>query len=385
MSREEKAVEKILEAISDVRVDVQLAGYILSGEDAEAKERLYNLVATAKSFDSLETEADEEEPELEVEEDLIDDDDLSDEWHENLEAFQSDSLNDSQLTQFLIGFFEDSNLFEYTDGMEEALCRRIGFRFTDGTIIWHGAGEGIILSHLTRKLEPSDWKEYKYLISFGTPTFLEYANGWSLAPNPEWRTLVDMVELMESRLDEKASVFVPLSYVAERNAIDGLEEYLAQAGVEEGDENFSIYEAAFAVFEKVHNRELAYSRDVDYVDAEDYLPEHSAYGKFSKFLDVLREENGWGVIMDECCGTCSGGSARDLRAEPGFENAPIFFTWSQNSYAYWGTSGWVSHQHYTSDENEIKTLLAAAEKVGLNVSIEDSHYSSDNTKVLSFS
>jgi hypothetical protein len=384
MSREAKALEKILEAIADIRVDVQLAGYLLSGEDEGAKERLYALVETARSFDILASnDLYEENENLESEE--VSEEELSEEWFENVPLLEAGRLSDSQLTQMLISFIEDPTLFDYTDGELEALGRRIGFKFSDGTVIWHGAGEGIILSHLTKELKESDWKEYKYLISYGTPTFLSYANGWTLAPNPEWRTLVDIVEILEQRLEEKATVFIPMQYFAERSVEDGLEEYLSQAGVEDEDESIDIYTAAFNLLSKMNEKSLPFRREVSYVDGDSYLPEYSAYGRFERFLELLESEHGWGIVRDECCGTCSGGSARDIRSQPGFENAPIFFTWSQNSFAYWGTSGWVAHQHYTDNEEEIKTLISVANSVGLDVGIEDSHYGVDGVKVLSFS
>lgn len=392
MSREEKALESILSAISDIRVNVQMAGYLLSGEDAEAKERLYQLVDTARSFDNIDNAADEDEV---ADEEIVDDEAVEEEeveeaaeWYNKISELEEGKLDDEEITELIAEFVEDETIFGYTDGQEEALCRRVGYVFSDGTIIWYGAGDGIFLSHLKDKLEEKDWLRYKYLIGFSTPTFVPYANGWNLVPNPDWRTITSMVELMESRMDEEAKVFIPMSYFADYKVEFGLSEYLGQLGIDEEDEEdetLPVHLAAFALLTMVREGKLPYKREVIYTDALEFFPEHSSNGKFEKFLDILENEYNWGIVRDECCGTCSGGSARDIRSEEGKENCNIFFTWSQNSFAYWGTSGWVEHVYYATEDKDLKEVVLAADAVRLNVDITHSEYGSGDSQVAKIS
>ena len=406
MSKEEQVLEQILSAVADVRVDIQLVGYLLSSDGTEAKQRLYSLVETAKSFDRLAAGDTEDQSEDSFGEGFDEseekdtgeayilsssdaaDEELAEKWFYNVDLLEEGRLSDEQITNLLVDFVEDETIFGYTDGIDEALARRIVFSFSDGTLLSYSAGEGVILSHLTDELTLSDWTKYSYLDEYGTPIILSNTNGFMIVTGDEGTTLLDSVKAMEEKLNESAKVIIPMNYIAERNSEDGLEEYLSQAGVDEEDEedeSLIVYTAAFKIFELIANASLPFKREVEYVEAEDYMPAYSGYGKFIKMLDILEAEYGWGVIRDECCGSCAGGSGRDFRSQEGFENASIFYTWSQNSNSYWGTSGWISHQHYTADEKEIVELTTAAVKAGVNVTIEDSHLGNSDTKVLNFS
>ena len=294
-------------------------------------------------------------------------------WSEVLPQMLDDynSVTPKQAVSCLIGILQDNVISWESYGEAEALAHRIVWKFPDDdeTLLWVTREGETLLSQLHNEFNsksPWPW-----------PGVAQISSGWTFSPDSNgWKydgvaTAWELRELLSEELGEPLMV-LPWESIATRIADEDFEEFASNyfPEFEDDDAEATKAKALYRFYSQVADMSLELPDDLGEFGhnyGDDFMPRYSKAGRFNAFLGELEDEHGWGIVYDECCGTCSSGTISDLRQQDGMEDASFFITWAQNAEGTWGTSGWVSHMAYHPDEEEQKIIMGVAASHGLTV------------------
>jgi hypothetical protein len=290
-------------------------------------------------------------------------------WFNQIDAVMEGTADLTTLSQFLMTLVDEDLVTVYPDGEAGALSRRVIWTFPNGVVFWTGKDEDFYISHLTE-----EYNEESTPISIAGESesvwdWSEEANGWVYGGSYGMKDLIGNLAAEHG----KPTLVLPWSSQIENvvgEELDNLVDYYDFDS--EDEEERAKYEKLVAFFGLLQEGGIKVADDawdiiLDYGDG--FMPKFSKAGRFGQFLAGLEDE-GWGIIYDECCGSCSSGSMQWLKEERPGEDFPIFITWGQNSDLTWGVSGSVNHMHLAGTNDEVAFLLEFAPKYGLEITAE---------------
>lgn len=296
-------------------------------------------------------------------------------WAATLERILEDpnSVGKEEATSCLVAVMEDSGLEWSPWGERGALFRRVVFTFNDDnkTVVWQGRGEGIFVSMLENELSEDGPFPYGSLEESHF-CFSADANGWRHAGE---LNVQEIVRQLESEIGS-ATLILPWLDFGIDVADDDVDAFIGTHYPEAEDEDSELRteaELLYTLYSRIGEESLELPDalgEVIYDHGDMHMPRHSGVGRFNAFLNQLEAKHNWGIVFDECCGSCSSESVDAIRSEEGKEDSPVFITWAQNADGAWGTSGWVNHMDSHPDEREREVIKEVAEQNGLHVELE---------------
>lgn len=326
-------------------------------------------------FSLLEEMGISESPDEDIEKEDMSDRITPNDWKDILPQLLEDhnSVSVEEAVNCLIGLLWDNGIDWSPYGETEALAQRIVWVFPDEaeTVAWVTADRCTYVSSLT--LEYKDEDEDGYVFPFENLdeddfVFNADANGWEYIGG---LSDYQFIEQLEESLGT-STMILPWERIAENISDNEEEDFISDfARVEEDDEEGAEFaKLLFQLYSQVADGSFEMPDEIGsfgYDFGDGYMPRYSRAGRFNQFLADLEEEHNWGIVYDECCGTCSRGSVEDIQREEGKENSPVFITWAQNAEGTWGTDGSVNHMAYHPDEEEVVVIKQVAEANGLHV------------------
>jgi hypothetical protein len=381
MTNEEKAVQKILDVISDIRLDPDYIAFYLKQTIGPARGRLDEILRAAGYVMPGETES---EPDSEAEglsENSEEEEDHSEEeepaWIRIIDDISAGKqINDHSMAALLMDLCRIYITTEGSYGEDEALAGRVVWHFEDGHLFWFGAWEeNLYLAHLEKELDIDGIDDIldDEVLTQDDFAWSEDTNGWEYV-GELWAW--DMVDILAKHFGP-AKMYLPWGRVLESQLAveDDFEEFLSITGLDgdpDDEEDRVLLERSKKVYnflQQLYNDDLKLNYlnvPFELLDGCDLMPDYSAVGRFNKFLGELDDEHNWIIIYDECCGTCSSSSVEFAKKEKGKEDSPVFITWAQNAESAWREDGSIEHMHY-ADESDIPVIEEVAEKYGLSV------------------
>lgn len=283
------------------------------------------------------------------------------------------SVGKDEAISCLVSVMEDSGLEWSPWGERGALFRRIVFTFNDDykTLVWQGREEGIFVSMAENELREDSPFPYRSLDESHFQ-FSAYANGWRHSGDLKVQEIVRQLE------DEIGSATLILPWldfgvdVADDDVDAFIETYYPEAE-DEDSELRTEAELLYTLYSRIGEESLELPDalgEVIYDHGDMHMPRYSGAGRLNAFLNDLESKHNWGIVFDECCGSCSSNSVDEIRSEEGKEDSPVFITWAQNADGAWGTDGWVNHMDSHPDEREREVIKEVAEENGLRFALE---------------
>lgn len=296
----------------------------------------------------------------------------SEAWFNQIDSVLDGTSDTATLARFLMTLVDQDLVTVYPYGEAGALSRRVIWTFPNGVVFWTGKDEDFYISHLTE--EYNEDSTPISIVGEGESVWgwSEEANGWVYGGSYGMKDLIGNLAAEHG----KPTLVLPWSSQIENvvgeeldDLVDLIDYYDFDA---EDEEDRAKYEKLIAFFGLLQEGGIkvaddAWDVNLDYGDG--FMPKFSKAGRFNQFLSALEEE-GWGIIYDECCGSCSSGSMQWLKEERAGEDFPIFLTWGQNSELTWGINGSVNHMHLAGNQEEVDFLLEFAPKFGLTITSE---------------
>lgn len=383
MTNEEKAIQKVLDAISDIRLDTDYLAFYLQQTLGPARSRLDEVLAAAGyRYQPDEELIAEEDDTSDEEENLNENSTTVPAWvgiiHKILNGSEEVSRGEiSALGMDLaLEYFNESEAY----GEVGALAGRVIWTFEDDHVLWFDAEtEDLIISHLEKEMTADDIDSILDDEALPAEDFVwsSGANGWRYDGDfSAW----DLADVLENHFGT-VKMFFPWEMVLDNMMVeDGFEEFAEATSKEiETPEEEAAVRAAHSFMEFVlqgaSDGETKIAGVEDYfagiTTGDDFMPRYSAVGRFNRFLTDLEEKHNWAIVYDECCGTCSRSSIEWAQSEEGKENSPVFVTWGQNAKGSWSTGGSVNHMHLAAPE-EIAVIQEVAAANNLEVEVEES-------------
>lgn len=294
-------------------------------------------------------------------------------WAGVLQRMMDDytSVSPQEARACLVGILQNPDITWYPYGEAQALSQRIIWKFSDSgeTVLWvTREGETFVSQLETEFSESSEWPWSACSDIASDFVFSSDSNGWKFEGENDVSWLIEKL----ARDAGHPLMILPWETIALEVSDLEVEEFIdnhVSVAEDDGDRRAEA-ELLFAFYSQVADMSLELPDDMEdfgYDYGDGFLPRFSRAGRFNSFLGELEESHGWGIVYDECCGTCSSSSVQDVRSAEGMEEAPVFITWAQNAEGTWGTSGWVSHMAYHPDAKEREAVLSVAESCGLVV------------------
>jgi hypothetical protein len=291
-------------------------------------------------------------------------------WFNQIDSVIDGTAELNILAQFMMTLVDEDLVTVYPDGEAGALSRRVIWTFPDGVVLWTGKDEDLYVSHLTE-----EYNEDSAPIGIAGEgdsvwDWNEDANGWAYGGSYGMKDLIDNLTASHG----KPTLVLPWSSQIDNVVGEDLEDLVDYYDFDtEDEEERAKYEKLVAFFALLQEGGIkvlddAWDISLDYGDG--FMPKFSKAGRFGQFLAGLEDE-GWGIIYDECCGSCSSGSMQWLKEDRPGEDFPIFLTWGQNSDSTWGVNGSINHMHLAGTNDEVAFLLDFAPKYGLEITAED--------------
>ena len=285
-----------------------------------------------------------------------------------LEDFTSVSADEAR--SCLVGVLRNEHISWEPYGEAQALAHRIVWEFPDSdeTVVWvTREGDTFISQRDTEFDDSSEWPWDHWGNLESDCVFIKDSNAWKFEQEVDVSRLLETISLDAG----EPLMILPWESIATQKA-EELQEFLDEhvVGAEDDEGTRHTDELLFTLYSQVADMSLELPDDLGefgYGYGDGFFPRYSKVGRFTAFLAELEGTHGWGVVYDECCGTCSAGTLRDLRSEEGMEDAFFFITWAQNAELTWGTGGWVSHMAYHPDESERRVAMDVARAHGLTV------------------
>jgi len=286
------------------------------------------------------------------------------------------ALSAEEVVNCLIGCLRHNDVEWAPYGEVEALAHRIIWLFPNHpeTVLWTTSEATTFISSLSSPHFDRGVEGAKFPFTGVDPqefVFHLSANGWQYQGNLSEYGLVEVLAIQFGA----PTMVLPWSRIAENVVDNGKDQFLEELYfTEEDDEEGSEFgETLFEFYSRVADRSLDLPDDMyefGYDLGNGFMPRYSTVGRFQAFLDDLEAHHGWGIVYDECCGTCAQSSLDEVRREKGKET-PVFITWAQDAATLWGLDGSVYQMAYHPKDEEIRVIMQVAKENGLRVNLQE--------------
>jgi len=280
----------------------------------------------------------------------------------------------------LVETLKNFPLFEDPWGSHNSVARRVIAKYSNGLIFSIPIDRSPNLTNLIiEKLngDPQiEFEKWKSKLSNNNDWKWSWGSfGWriELFDND---TIIKILQELKSIYGEPRIVLPWMSFVEQY--LDDPEDF--NETFVEDDENLQAGAELIASFEDLD------SELIEICEGDENLSENSAYIRFFKMLQTLESEYNWIVLDNECCGSCAGGSIRQIQeSNPEKLNSSTFVVWEQSASDSFFADGDLEITHYLGENiNEITELELAASKFGFKVE-QDLDNKDENNKSVSIS
>lgn len=294
-------------------------------------------------------------------------------WSQNIAKVKSGEASKVEFVD-AVTYWLSTDIAESTEGMGEAISRRVVWLFPDDYALAVGANFSPAFYHLS-KILPTDSRIPLPQSKSKNWTFSRQTNGWTDSslpagcPKPE--DIVALVDVFSASHGEP-KLLLPWAYHWAEGITDQEEEFYEDYA-DEGEENIreTMFELATAVVDETLSEASPWECAIGGED--EGLSFHSDFAKFQRFIDRVSDEKIAILDIDQHCAACSNGTYEDAVAgDPELEGKEVFRTWGQNSEWNWRGDGSVYMESGYIDNPEFeKKLKQVAEKEGLDMGLKD--------------
>lgn len=297
-------------------------------------------------------------------------------WAQNIEKVKSGEASKVEFVHAITHWLT-TEIADSTEGMGEAISRRVVWLFPDDYAVAVGANFSPAFYHLSKKLSKdsriplpqSKSKNWRFSRQTNGWTYSALGNG---CPKPEDTVaLVDMFTAMHG----EPTLLLPWAYHWAEGITDQGEDFY-DWNADEDEENIRevMFELATAVVDEV----VAEASPWECVlgGEDEGLSYHSDFSKFQRFIDRVSNEKIAILDIDQHCAACSSGTYEDaVASDPELEGKEVFRTWGQNSEGNWLGDGSVYMESGYIDNPEFeKRLKQVAEEEGLDMGLSDRNW-----------
>ena len=305
-------------------------------------------------------------------------------WTENLEKVKSGTATKVEFVDAVTHWLGTS-IAENTEGMYEAVSRRVIWVFPDNYVLAVGTNFDPTFYHLSEELTKDDVIPLPQTLQKEW-VFSNQSNGWTNSglnsSFPTAQQILTLIDLFTSKHGEP-KIVLPWGYSWTESVVDQDEDYYNWCVDElaEGEEN--IRETMFHLVTALGEGKLAKASPWEFVatdDEEEWLSYYSDFAKFQRFIERVSEEKLAILDLDQHCASCSNGTYEyAVKEDPELEGKEIFRTWGQNSENMWLGDGSIFVDAFMNDEEVEKQLKIVAEEEGLDMGLDDEEWSASGS------
>ena len=295
-------------------------------------------------------------------------------WAENLDKVVNGTATKVEFVD-AITFWLGTEIAESTEGMYEAVSRRVVWVFPDSYALAVGTNFDPVFYHLSEELSEGSPNPLPETLQKDW-LFSSKSNGWSNIENggdfPAAESILNLVELF-AKTHGEPKVMLPWGYLWTDSIVDQADE--DDWSTDEGE--VDIQETMFHLATAETDGTLAKVSpwELESTDEDDGLSYYSDFSKFQRFIKKVSE--GKIAILDldqHCAGCCSGTYENAVQDDPELEGKEIFRTWGQNSENMWLGDGSICVEASIENPELEKQLLKVAKEVGLDMGIDDENW-----------
>jgi len=305
-------------------------------------------------------------------------------WTENLDKVKSGSATKVEFVDAVTHWLGTS-IAENTEGMHEAVSRRVIWVFPDNYVLAVGTNFDPTFYHLSKELTKDDVIPLPQTLQKEW-VFSTQSNGWTnsgfSSSFPTAEQILGLIDLFTSKHGEP-KIVLPWGYSWTVSVVDEDEDYYSWYvdEIAEGEEN--IRETMFHLATALGEGKLAKASPWEFVatdDEEEGLSYYSDFAKFKRFIERVSEEKLAILDLDQHCASCSSGTYEyAVKEDPELEGKEIFRTWGQNSENMWLGDGSILVDAFMNDESVEKQLKIVAEEEGLDMGLDDEEWSASGS------
>lgn len=300
-------------------------------------------------------------------------------WAENLDKVKSGTATKVEFVDAITHWL-GTEIAENTEGMYEAISRRVVWVFPDNYALAVGTNFNPVFYHLSEELSASsilplpqsmqnDWHFYPKTNGWGN-----IASGGSF---PSAERILSLVELF-AKTHGEPKVLLPWGYGWTESVVDQDEDYYNWYADDLAEGEVNIRETMFHLATAVVDGTLSKASPWEFIatdDEEDGLSYYSDFSKFQRFIARVSEEKLAILDLDQHCAACSNGTYEyAVKDDPELEGKEIFRTWGQNSENMWLGDGSIYVDAYMDNGEVEKQLKIVAEEEGLDMDLEDEEW-----------
>jgi hypothetical protein len=274
-----------------------------------------------------------------------------------------------------ITYWLSTDIPQSTEGMYEAISRRVVWVFPNGYAFAVGTNFNPVFYHLSKKVQQSDLLPFDDFNSDWR--YAPQANGWQYNGNGNNFLPADKIANFVEIFTTKYGVpqlTLPWDSSWVEQIVDQGEDYYYEWDDDDAEESINLRLTMYQLAELANNGVLVNHSPwkTSIADEEAELSEHSDYMKFRKLVALIEEHKLAILDLDQHCSGCGGGTYEyAVKYDPELEGKPIFRTWSQNSEWMWRGDGSIYLEVYMPDENSEKEIKKLAVEIGFDFDLDE--------------
>lgn len=308
-------------------------------------------------------------------------DDPSDQsWSANLKRVLGGTATRVQFVDAITHWFK-TEIAESTEGMWEAVSRRVVWQFPDGHMFAVGTGFSPVLYHFRNQITASS-KFPLDSLDKSVWEFSSMSNGWAhrqFNDLPSSEEIVELVDLISAEFGEP-SLLLPWGPHWTESIVDDEESYYEDFEDEDSENNYrTMFELASAIVNGEIKAQSPWALEFASDEGEG-LSLHSDFHKFQKFAARIFKDKLVILNLDEHCAACGSGVYEDAVArDPDLKGKAIFRTWGQNSEWRWLGNGGINVEAQIESPELEKQLKEIAEEIGLDMGLSSENWQPTGT------
>lgn len=300
-------------------------------------------------------------------------------WDENLDKVKNGTATKVEFIDAITHWL-GTEIAESTEGMYEAVSRRVVWVFPDGYALAVGTNFNPVFYHLSEELSRQSQLPLPQSLQEGW-NYYPQTNGWGYDKCarvfPSAEEILRLVELF-AKTHGEPKVILPWGYSWTESIVDQQEDYYEWYADDSEEGEVNIRETMLHLATAITDGTLSKASPWEFIatdDEEDGLSHYSDFAKFQRFIARISNEKLAILDLDQHCAGCSSGTYEyAVKDDPELEGKEIFRTWGQNSENMWLGDGSIYVDAYMDNGEVEKQLKVIAEEEGLNMDLEDEEW-----------
>jgi hypothetical protein len=289
-------------------------------------------------------------------------------WAENLDKVKAGTATRVEFVDAITHWL-GTQIAESTEGMYEAVSRRVVWIFPDNYALAVGTNFNPVFYHLTEELTEISSSPLPQGLQKGWH-FYSKSNGWGKIDNggvfPTAESILNLVELF-TKTHGEPRVILPWGYIWTDSIVEQSDEDDWNTDEDQPEEE-DIQETMFHLATATTDGSLIGTSpwELEVTDEVEGLSYYSDFSKFQRFIKKISESKLAILDLDQHCAGCTPGTYENaVKDDPELEGKAIFRTWGQNSENMWLGDGSICVEAWIDDAEIEKQLMRVAEEVGL--------------------